>query len=118
MIGKTRHTEVTPEGKFIYIIKPHYRDDHTRQITNEHNDKFTGRRLKVPFHAGIGRTTSRTKAQKFSEEFEYFVYLHKDDKPWIEAGERAPSNTLVIEDEESTYVIDEEADIDEDEELV
>lgn len=112
MIGYDRHTEVTASGKFIYVIKPYYRDERTRQITNEQNIGFSGVRLEVPFYGGVGRTTSRRKAQRFSEEFEYKVYLHKDDNPWPEAKVGPREDIEEYATEESTYSVDETDDED------
>ena len=70
----------------MYIIEAHYRDINTRLITDEVNRTYNGERFGIPFNKGVGRTTSRAKAQRLSEEYEYVVLLHKDIEPWNEEG--------------------------------
>lgn len=90
MISTQRHSEVSPKGKPVYIVEAHYRDPQTLQITDEVNKDFTDVRREVKFWRGVGRTTSRLKAQYFSEELEYVVKLHKDIEPWLEASDDVP----------------------------
>lgn len=107
MISKTRHTEVTPDGKKIYIVEAHPIDIFTHKPSPEVNREFQGERMKVRFYAGIGRTTVREKAKAFSEQFGYVVKIHKDDEPWVEAKTGIQSEVFEIVDEESSYTIDE-----------
>lgn len=110
MISSKRHTETDPKsGKNLYIIETYLRDPETRKITNIKNDQYTGVRFKVPFHKGVGRTTSRLKAQFFSEMLEYVVVLHKEEEPWVEVGVEEKFE-IDIFDEDSSYVVDNEDD--------
>ncbi len=108
MISSKRHTETDPKsGKNLYIIETYLRDPETRKITDVKNTEYSGVRFKVRFHRGTGRTTSKLKAQYFSEYLEYLVTLHKDEEPWFEAG--APKRDVVdIPDEDSDYTVDDE----------
>lgn len=48
---------------------------------------FTGERLGVTFHRGMGRTKYVERAKRFSEEFGYRVIPSKGAERWIEVGE-------------------------------
>lgn len=114
MIAKSRHTEVTPSGKFIYVVRTNFRTkalpesnplDYT--ISNKHNNEFSGERYNVVFRNGIGRTTSRIKAKFLSEDLGYIVQIHKDDSPWEEINQDTKSDYLSYDDDDA-YEIDEE----------
>lgn len=110
MISTQRHSEVSPKGKPVYIIEAHYRDQDPQsptflKITDEVNKDFTDVRREVKFWRGVGRTTSRLKAQYFSEELEYVVKLHKDIEPWLEASDDVPV-TAAFSDEDDVDIDD------------
>ena len=125
MISKRRHTR-TFNGKPVYVIEAHVRPDpsedpryrswmvpvdESQPIAKE----FNGTRYKVDFRHGIGMTTSRAKAQLFSEQHHYIVCLHEDVDPWIEAKPGQPVVLNLEEDEDVVDVDDDDADVDEEE---
>lgn len=115
MISSIRHNE-TYKDKFVYLIKPHFRDRATGKISDEHNVEYNKTLWDVRFYNGVGKTTSRKKAQIFSEQYEYFVEIHKDDTPWPEIDEYSKTNknvsTLNFDDEDENYSYIDETEVD------
>lgn len=108
LISHKTHTEVSSTGKPVYIVETYLRNPETGEITDVLNRDYTRELFKVKFYRGVGKTTSRAKAQLFSEQHQYVVKLHKDVEPWpeVESGQRA--ETLQVEDEEDAMEIDDE----------
>jgi hypothetical protein len=116
VISKTRHNEKSTSGKFVYIVEAHVRDQNTGKITesNPINTEYSGSsKYDVLFRNGVGRCTSRLKAQMLSEQFEYIIKIHKDDKPWEEAKPGKPV-TVSFEDEDYDAIDETEPGDDED----
>ena len=106
MISNKTHTEVSPSGKPVYIIETYLKDPLTGEITDVLNKDYNREIFKIMFYRGVGKTTSRAKAQLLSEQHQYVVRLHKNVKPWIEAEETAKSETMEIDDEEDVFELD------------
>lgn len=108
MIAKQRHSE-THNGKFVYVIEMPEAGKCNDHVHRELDREMFG----VKFWNGQGRTTSRRKAQRFDEWYNYTVYLHKKDIPWENVTEDpVPTDDL---EEEDHFYIDVE-DLDENEE--
>lgn len=106
MISNKTHTEVSPSGKPVYIIETYLKDPDTGEITDVLNKEYNREIFKILFYRGVGKTTSRAKAQILSEQHQYVVRLHKNVKPWVEAGEPERPETMEIDDEEDVFELD------------
>lgn len=115
MLARRRHEEKTAEGEFIYVIETFELDKAkgSKELLLIDGKpvpvKFSGWRLKTPFHEGKARTKFREKAIRFDEEFNYVVSLHKEDTKWTLAGrdvkpepeDLSESDIYVPQDEEA-----------------
>ena len=108
MISNKTHTEVSTTGKPVYILETYLKDPETGALTDVLNKDYSREIAKIPFHRGIGKTTSRAKAQLLSEQHQYVVKLHKDVEPWPEAGENQRAETMKIDEETDSLDIDDE----------
>jgi len=108
LISNKTHTEVSSTGKPVYIVETYLKDPGTGIVTDVLNIGYTKELFNVKFYRGVGKTTSRAKAQLFSEQHQFVIKLHKETKPWPEAGENQMANTLEIDDEEDSFEVDDE----------
>lgn len=73
-IASKRHREKRQDGKPVFIIQPVLLDEFGNP-TNRINKEFSGRRCRVEFRNGIGRTVYKERALELMEQNGYLVTL-------------------------------------------